>query len=251
MGFGLGGMREILMSMPSVSTPRQERVREQSLTALLVCLLLLTFAVTPLVEQGVIGQLAAGVLWALPGVLAVLVVSRHHAAAAVIVAATGAALATAILDRPSVLSAVVARGSAVVALGVLGGVIARAVFGPGRVTWHRIQGGVALYLIVALFFAHLYGLLTVLVPESFSGGPTGLQANAAGLNAHAVFYRGRLLYFSLVTLTTTGYCDIVPLHSVARSLATLEAVIGQLYPATLLARLVTLEVQGRRPSDEL
>jgi len=90
----------------------------------------------------------------------------------------------------------------------------------------------------------------VLVPETFSGGPTGLKAHEAGLNAHAVFYRGRLLYFSLATLTTTGYGDIVPLHSVARSQATLEAVIGQLYPATLLARLVTLEMQGRRPSDE-
>jgi hypothetical protein len=233
--------------MPSVPTPRQERLREQSLTALLVCLFLLTFAVTPLVEQGVIGQLAAGVLWALPGVLAVLVVSRHHAAVAVIVAATGAGLATAILDRPSAVSALVARGSAAMALGVLGAVIASVVFGPGRVTWHRIRGGVALYLIVALFFAHLYGLLTVLVPEAFSG-TTGLHAHAAGLNAHAVFYRGRLLYFSLVTLTTTGYGDIVPLHSVARSLATLEAVIGQLFPATLLARLVTLELQERRPS---
>jgi len=53
-----------------------------------------------------------------------------------------------------------------------------------------------------------------------------------------------------VTLTTTGYGDVVPLHPFARSLATLEAVIGQLFPATLLARLVTLELQGRRPSDE-
>jgi voltage-gated potassium channel Kch len=104
-------------------------------------------------------------------------------------------------------------------------------------------GGVALYLIVALSFAHLYGLLTVLVPEALSGGPTGL-------NPHAVFYRGRLLYFSLVTLTTTAYGDIVPLHPVARSLATLESVIGQLFPATLLARLVALELQGRRPSDK-
>jgi hypothetical protein len=120
-------------------TPGQERVRERSLTALLVCLLLLIFAVTPLVEQGVIGQLAAGVLWALPGLLAVLVVSGSPAAMAVIVAATGAGLATAILDRPSASSALVARGSAVVALGVLGGVIAGAVFGQGRVTWHRIQ----------------------------------------------------------------------------------------------------------------
>jgi hypothetical protein len=218
----------------------QERVREPSLTALLACLLLLIFVVTPLVEQGVIGQLAAGVLWTLLGVVAVLVVSGHPAAVATILAATGAGLATAILDRPSALSAIAARGSAAVALAVLGGVIASAAFGPGRVTWHRVQGAVALYLIVALLFAHLYGLLTVLVQHAFSNVPTGL-------NVHAVFYRGRLLYFSFVTLSGVGYGDIVPLHPVARSLATLEAVIGQLFPATLLARLVSLELEGRRP----
>ena len=232
--------------MPAVfaaATPGRERVRERSLTALLVCLLLLIFVLTPLVEQRLIGQLAASVLWwALPCVLAVLVVSGNPGAVAVILAATLAGLATAMIDRSSLFSAVVARGSAVVALGVLGGVVAGAVFGPGRVTWHRVQGGVALYLIVALLFAHLYGLLAVLVPEAFSNVPIGL-------NPHSVFFRGRLLYFSLVTLTTTGYGDIVPLHPVARSLATLESVIGQLFPATLLARLVALELQGRRPSE--
>lgn len=41
-----------------------------------------------------------------------------------------------------------------------------------------------------------------------------------------VFYREHLPYFGFATLTTTGYRDIVPLHLVARSLATLEAVIG-------------------------
>jgi Ion channel len=54
-----------------------------------------------------------------------------------------------------------------------------------------------------------------------------------------------LIYFSFVTLTSTGYGDIVPIHPIARSLANLEAIIGQLYPATLLARLVTLELEGR------
>ena len=49
-----------------------------------------------------------------------------------------------------------------------------------------------------------------------------------------------MLYFSLSTLTTTGFGDIVPVHPFVRSMANLEAVIGQLYPATLLARLVTL-----------
>jgi hypothetical protein len=48
-----------------------------------------------------------------------------------------------------------------------------------------------------------------------------------------------------VTLTSVGYGDIVPLHAYARSLANVEAIIGQLYAATLLARLVTLQLESR------
>lgn len=227
---------------PACDSPMswQKRVRELSLTALLACLLLLTFVVTPLVGLGVIGQLAAGVIWALLGVISVLVVSGRRAAVAVIFAATAVDLATAIIDRPTALSSVLARGSAAVALAALGGVIGRAAFGPGRVTWRRIQGAVALYLILGLLFAHLYGLLNALVPEAFANVPPGLSA-------HAVFYQGRLLYFSFATLTSVGYGDIVPLHPVSYSLATLEALIGQLFPAILLARLVSLELEGRRP----
>jgi Ion channel len=56
-----------------------------------------------------------------------------------------------------------------------------------------------------------------------------------------------VFYLSFVTLTSTGYGDIVPVHPIARTLCILEAVIGQLYPATLLARIVTLEM--RQGSD--
>jgi hypothetical protein len=53
-----------------------------------------------------------------------------------------------------------------------------------------------------------------------------------------------------VILTSVGYGDIVPLHSFAHSsLANVEAIIGQLYPATLLARLVTLEL-GADPAHK-
>lgn len=54
-----------------------------------------------------------------------------------------------------------------------------------------------------------------------------------------------LIYFSFTTLTTVGYGDIVPVDPVARSLSNIEAILGQLYPATLLARLVSL---GERPA---
>jgi hypothetical protein len=53
-----------------------------------------------------------------------------------------------------------------------------------------------------------------------------------------------LFYMSFVTLTSTGYGDIVPVHPFARSLCNIESVIGQVYPATLLARIVTLELRG-------
>jgi hypothetical protein len=55
-----------------------------------------------------------------------------------------------------------------------------------------------------------------------------------------------MLYFSLTTLTTTGYGDIVAVGPFARSLANLESVIGQFYLAITIARLVTLELEDRR-----
>ncbi len=70
--------------------------------------------------------------------------------------------------------------------------------------------------------------------DSDCSGPFMLAVtNLEPLNINFV---GNLIYFSFVTLTTTGYGDIVPLHPYARSLANIEAVIGQLYPATLLAK---------------
>jgi len=57
---------------------------------------------------------------------------------------------------------------------------------------------------------------------------------------------GTMLYFSLTTLTTTGYGDVVAVDPFARSLGNLEAVVGQFYLAITVARLVTLELQDRR-----
>jgi hypothetical protein len=53
-----------------------------------------------------------------------------------------------------------------------------------------------------------------------------------------------LFYLSFVTLTSTGYGDVVPVHPLARSLCNIESIIGQIYPATILARLVTLGLRS-------
>ncbi len=113
--------------------------------------------------------------------------------------------------------------------------VARVVFAPGGVNLHRIMGGVVLYLSIALLFAAAFRCLTLFVHPSFNGLAAGSRTEVADL-----------MYFSFTTLTTTGYGDIVPVHPFVRSLANLEAVIGQLYPATLLARLVSLHGRGTR-----
>ncbi len=94
-----------------------------------------------------------------------------------------------------------------------------------------------LYLNVAMMFDALYRLVAEISPGAFRG--LAIEPSNPGFIA-------AITYFSLSALTTAGFGDIVPIHPFARCLANMEAIIGQLYPATLLARIVTLELAHRR-----
>ena len=120
----------------------------------------------------------------------------------------------------------------------LGAVVAQAVFRRGSVTYHRIIGAILLYLIIALAFGTLFIFVGLSLPDAFKG--ITFEDNPALANS--------VFYLSFVTLTSTGYGDIVPVHPIARSLCNIESIIGQLYPATLLARLVTLELRDHGTS---
>jgi len=111
-------------------------------------------------------------------------------------------------------------------------IVARMVYGEGPVTGHRIQGAIALYLLIAALFTILYALLETVSPGAFRF-PDYWQQGRSELN-------DVLAYFSFVTMTTVGYGDVTAVHPFARSLVMFEALIGQLYPAILIARLVTL-----------
>ncbi|WP_246741245.1 potassium channel family protein [Bradyrhizobium sp. 1(2017)] len=122
----------------------------------------------------------------------------------------------------------------------LGFVVTRAVFGPGYVSHHRIVGAVLVYLLIAVGFACIFTFLGLSIDGAFKGIEFEDDRSLAS----------KVFYLSFATLMTTGYGDIVPVHPWARSLCNIEAVIGQLYPATLLARLVTLELgEQKRPID--
>jgi hypothetical protein len=114
-------------------------------------------------------------------------------------------------------------------------VVARAVFRPGEVNHHRIAGAVFVYLNIALVFALAFAAQVTEMPDAIAG----LQA---GKSNHAY----EMIHFSLSTLTSIGDGNVLPLAPVARSLADLETVIGQLFPAILLSRLVGLHLS--RPS---
>jgi hypothetical protein len=95
-----------------------------------------------------------------------------------------------------------------------------------------------IYLNLAVIFAGAYGLIWELIPGAF--------ANIAALTVDPHEGVAAMLYFSLTTLTTTGYGDVVPIDPFARSLANLEAVIGPFFLAITVARLVSMELADRR-----
>ncbi len=119
-------------------------------------------------------------------------------------------------------------------------VILLGVLGSGKVTTDKLAGAICAYLMIGLTFAILFSLLQVLRPGAFLL-PEGLSGPELGHGGEYVF-----IYFSFTTLTTLGFGDIVPVASFARTLAWMEAAIGQLYLAILIARLVGLHLVHRR-----
>jgi hypothetical protein len=112
------------------------------------------------------------------------------------------------------------------------------IFRSGIVTSARVQGAVAVYLLLGVGWAHAYEISNRLRPGSFQ--------STVGISTSVVEW----YYYSFATLTTLGYGDIVPIKPLSRSLAIGEALAGQLYLTVLIARLVALEVMSWQPDSK-
>jgi voltage-gated potassium channel Kch len=106
--------------------------------------------------------------------------------------------------------------------------VGKNVFGSSADIEDRVVGAVVLYLLIGMLNAVAYYAIAIADPTAFNQGPI------------EPFALTKWIYFSFVTLTTVGYGDITPVTRLPRSIATLEALVGQLYPAVILARLVAL-----------
>jgi hypothetical protein len=105
------------------------------------------------------------------------------------------------------------------------------IFHAKQISRDVIYGALVVYLLFGIVWGFAYALLEGLQPGSFHI-PAGQTQEIRSL----------FFYYSYITLTTLGYGDITPLSAPANSLSLLEAVIGQLYLAVLVARLVGLHI---------
>lgn len=220
---------------------RIARLRQQwsdpLLTALTVLLVIMLFVAAPLQASGIIVFQAFELIFAFVLVAGAFVMSGSRRAVAAMLVSLAMATVGAIyrIRSPSDLDINLFAGAWLVMGITMGWVVTGAVFAPGRITYHRVMGAVLLYLTIAVIFVPLYAFVGSTIPKAFNG--IAMQDTPA--------LASNLIYFSFVTLTTTGYGDVFPVHPIARALCNVEAIIGQLYPATLLARLVTLEMAHR------
>jgi hypothetical protein len=103
-----------------------------------------------------------------------------------------------------------------------------------EVTSDLIMGGACAFVLLGLIWAYAYYLLEIFQPGSFKAAEQ-LGDDIADF-----------VYYSFVTLTTLGYGDMVAISKQARGLTILEAIVGQLYLAIMISRLVSLHIAESR-----
>ncbi|MCP4901230.1 MAG: two pore domain potassium channel family protein, partial [bacterium] len=111
-----------------------------------------------------------------------------------------------------------------------------------RITQERVFGAVCAYLLIGFLFADIYGFIALVDDKAFAVSDNIRQSWAEG-DASGV--RGILTYFSFVTMTTLGYGDISPVSQSARTLAWIQALVGQLYLAITIAGLVGMHIANK------
>lgn len=216
-----------------------DRLRARSMSALLVLLLMTVFVIPTLMPYGREWHAVADVVITLALLSGFLTVSDRKGYAVLVAAVLVVAIVVKWVAHfaPHRMLPEIHVATFLAAMGLLTILLAFRVFESGRVTFDRVIGAITIYMMLGIVWASFYELIALDNPHAFSG-------TASGTESHDHWF-----YFSFVTLTTVGYGDITPLTRAARSLATLEAFIGQLYPAVVLARLVSLS--SSRSNDRL
>lgn len=99
-----------------------------------------------------------------------------------------------------------------------------------RISSNQIYAVVSVYLLIGVFFGLIYQTVLLFDPGALYFNPVNFRS--------AMPSEGDIFYYSFITLSTVGYGDVSPVAPVVRSLSTVEAVVGIMYVATMIARFV-------------
>lgn len=223
--------------MSRITTHAESRARYLTLLATLLAMMLVAPITQPrgllgIVTDIVVAFLLLSAVWSVSHNLRTTVVASVLAASVFVGSnllkwlGLGDGFAVAVLVVASVLFAYVA------------GLILYDVFLSTRVTVNTISGAICGYILIGVLWGYLYGIVDLLVPNAFT-------TSAAEGDPVVGF-----VYFSMVTLTTLGYGDIVPVAPAARGLAVVEATLGQVYLTVLVARLVGMHLTQRSANED-
>ena len=222
-------------------------LRERRHLLLLISILLL-FTVSPFIVTLRHGLLILNIVGATVVVAGSFALSERKQLfrTAIILSAISIVGTVLLLAFPQHWTVLVSHSSIILLVAFFFGAILAYVLRSGRVTSDKIFGAICVYLLLGFAWGYTYALLDEIQPGSFAA----LTETARNDYVARVM---QLRYFSFMTLTTVGYGDILPRSAAARTRAALEAVMGQIYLAVLVARLVGLHIvhgNSSRSRDE-
>jgi hypothetical protein len=212
---------------------------DRSLTIMLALLLLFIFVFVPVLSAGRAGEIFIKIIYSFMLLTGILSVAKHKKFVVLVgIFAIIGLFANWISDFIPDRSVLIVHDAGAILFNFFFAMaILVKTFQPGEITFQRIEGSIVVYLLTGLIFAFAFHAVYL-----FNGASSINNINGADLKG--------FIYFSFTSLTTMGYGDITPVHPLARSLANLEALIGQLYPAILIARLVSMEFESSNRKRE-
>jgi len=211
-------------------------MRERRHLLLLISILVL-FTLSPLVVTFRHGVLFLNVFGAAVLVAGSYALSERKQlfATAIVLSATSIVATCLLLAFPQHWAVLVSHSSIILLVAFFCVSILAYVLRSGRVTSDKIFAAICVYLLLGYVWTFAYALLDEMQPGSFVAlTEIGRNDRVARVMQHR--------YLSFATLTTVGYGDVLPRSPAARTMAMLEAVVGQIYLAVLVARLVGLHI---------
>ncbi len=207
----------------SFSQRESKWTREALVARILFVFLPVAVLVLPWARQTSWGSIVVGGLFWLMVIAGVNFVSGRRVVLVVVVSLAVVAEGLRIVAEDFVVVSVIFE---VVLITLIVGRMSLWCFRQRRATTSVILSAACIYWLIGIGFAQVYELVNKLVPGAIVGS-----------GQHPL---GKMLYFSFMTLTTTGYGDFTPAIGLTRTLASLEAFVGIFYPSIVIAKLVSL-----------